>query len=170
MLTAQAWNILDVYLHERRESLFEIFLAFMAWLDVNPNSDFPPISPLFGTFLALFQQVFIKNVSFFPSNLLKNMSEYLPNNLDTSELNPKVWQIFSPLFSLGEKKTRNFDEKQKKIQNFAKNQKRKSEKMTNGKFLLEFRRRKSTKTLTKIIQISAKKVPKSGEIGIRIHV
>ena len=55
------------------------------------------------------------------------------------------------------------------FQKFDKNRKR-PEKLTNYKFLIKFRRRKSDKSLPKTMQISAKKVPKSGEIGFRIDV
>ena len=46
--------------------------------------------PFFGTFSASFHQKIVTFSASFP----KNVSKYLPNDLDASKWNPNVWQMF----------------------------------------------------------------------------
>ena len=148
----------------------------MAWLDVNPNSDFPPILHFFSPFSASFHRKIVTKIQIkivFSSAFSKKNSEYLPNDLDASESNPNIWRMFFQNWLKFWRKTKTNPKSWQKTKNVRKlyeKRKKKSEKLTNYELIFIFHWRKSTKSLPKTVQISAKKVPKSGGIGIRIHV
>ena len=123
--------------------------------------------PFFGTFSASFHR---KIVTFSPS-FPKNFSIDLPNDLDASEfLSECLAKEFEIpiLFPKSKTLTKN---RRKKSENLTKNEKhiQKSCQITNcfSFFLFPWN---LPKVCQKTGQISAKKLPKSGEIGIRIHV
>ena len=117
----------------------------MAWLDVNPNSDFPPILHFFSTFSASFHQKIVTKIqikiAFFISFFKKEFRISAKWSGSASESNPNIWRMFFQnwLKFWGKTKTNPKSwQKTKNLRKFDEKRKKKSGKLTNYKLIFIF--------------------------------